>query len=652
MTKKCNAGLLLELANWQFDRKKLLAEGGSHRAVAELDSRKADVFVSYVGEPSALRECGLNIGHYDGTIATGTIGLTDVERVEQLAGVTRISLAARVHLHTDRSIPEIKADAIRSNAPPYVATIGPRAYTGRGVLLGVIDDMIVEFHRTFIKPNPDPSIQLTRIVGIWDQVRTPNPAKGQAHPAGFSYGTFYDEATINAAIKARDLAAIHLTATWDHGSHVTGIAAGNGAIKDNQFKPYTFVGVAPEADIAFCNAARGSASAVLARDALSFMFNLAKDRGQACVVNMSFGTHEGARDGSSDLEQAIDSALHDAGGEPIPGRAVVVAAGNEADMRRHSRKSMNASGNLKFRLAVSEIAFATGTKVSQDVMDDRLYVWYDGTATIQFRLTPPGVSADPAGWVNPGDPARIFTSGPGKIFSIKSIGSPDPRNGKNNIEVALFAPVKLGIWTIEMKETSGTAATVDIWVDRLGDDDIWPRFVETDNVIGNSVTCPCTAMSAIAVGAYTSEPGNLYGEHYGEICSFSSWGLDSVDGVSEDEIRPHIVAPGRRIIAANRSSYVDEKQSYFKLRFDGWTLSQHALFNGTSQAAPHVSGVIAMMFERNPTLTYKDVIAIFKTTASKAQIPIGLTFPNAIWGYGKLDASAVLAAVPAPGGGP
>jgi len=129
MTETCNAGLLIELASWQFDRQKLLSEANSLQKLAELDSRRVDVFVSYVGNANALMESDLEIGYYDGAVATGTIRLADVERLERLAGVTRISLAARVHLHLDRNIPEIKANLIRSNSPPYVAAVGPPAPT-------------------------------------------------------------------------------------------------------------------------------------------------------------------------------------------------------------------------------------------------------------------------------------------------------------------------------------------------------------------------------------------------------------------------------------------------------------------------------------------------------------------------------------------
>lgn len=274
---------------------------------------------------------------------------------------------------------------------------------------------------------------------------------------------------------------------------------------------------------------------------------------------------------------------------------------------------------------------------------DRIYLWYDGAAAIQIRVTQPGETPDPAGFQKAGD-----------IKVTKSLGvvvseGPDPANGKNFITITLFAPVKFGQWKIELRETSGTATPVDVWVDRIGDTYIYPRFIESDNVIDNTVTSPATAKTAIAVGAYNSEPASLYGERYGEILNFSSRGLDSVFGVSEAETRPHIVAPGRRILSANNSSFADEKNrvDLISIRFDGWTLFLHALMSGTSQAAPHVTGVVALMFERNPNLTFKDIIAIFKATAAKNQIP-NLAFPNNVWGYGKIDASAALAAVPAP----
>jgi subtilisin family serine protease len=208
--------------------------------------------------------------------------------------------------------------------------------------------------------------------------------------------------------------------------------------------------------------------------------------------------------------------------------------------------------------------------------------------------------------------------------------------------------VKLGEWKLELRETAGVETPVDIWVDRNGDSYINPRFVDGDDVVANSVTSPATAKHVIAVGAYIS--GSLSsGERYGEIADSSSRGLDSAYGASDDQVRPHLTAPGRRIVSANNSQKVDwEKvEELVKLRFHGWMLKSHIMMSGTSQAAPHVTGTVALMFQKNPNLTAAQIRSILTATATRNQIPI-LGFPNRVWGYGKLDANAAVAAVPNP----
>jgi subtilisin family serine protease len=64
--------------------------------------------------------------------------------------------------------------------------------------------------------------------------------------------------------------------------------------------------------------------------------------------------------------------------------------------------------------------------------------------------------------------------------------------------------------------------------------------------------------------------------------------------------------------------------------------------NGTSAATPYVSGIVALMFQKKPTLTLGAVKDLFKGNAGKA----GLNFfrdaiPNKNWGYGKLDLAAI-----------
>jgi subtilisin family serine protease len=66
--------------------------------------------------------------------------------------------------------------------------------------------------------------------------------------------------------------------------------------------------------------------------------------------------------------------------------------------------------------------------------------------------------------------------------------------------------------------------------------------------------------------------------------------------------------------------------------------------SGTSQAAPHVTGVVALMRAKNPSLTAAQVREILISTATDANTP-GFD-PQT--GYGRLDAHAALVATPPP----
>jgi len=69
------------------------------------------------------------------------------------------------------------------------------------------------------------------------------------------------------------------------------------------------------------------------------------------------------------------------------------------------------------------------------------------------------------------------------------------------------------------------------------------------------------------------------------------------------------------------------------------------MMNGTSAAAPMVSGVVALMLEANPNLTYRDVQYILATTARRVDLNSSSWFKNSagyyvsnLYGYGCIDA--------------
>lgn len=69
-------------------------------------------------------------------------------------------------------------------------------------------------------------------------------------------------------------------------------------------------------------------------------------------------------------------------------------------------------------------------------------------------------------------------------------------------------------------------------------------------------------------------------------------------------------------------------------------------FNGTSSACPAVSGVVALMLSRNPSLTPAQVKAILERTAVDVEGTGGRTD---LTGWGRVDAAAAVRAVPVPG---
>ena len=98
------------------------------------------------------------------------------------------------------------------------------------------------------------------------------------------------------------------------------------------------------------------------------------------------------------------------------------------------------------------------------------------------------------------------------------------------------------------------------------------------------------------------------------MASFSSRGPSACDG----SIFPEIVAPG-----------VDVVTSYLSFGGDPY----YAYVSGTSFAAPHVAGAMALLLDAFPTFTVSDVESVLTLSA----LDLGATGPDINFGYGLLD---------------
>jgi len=162
----------------------------------------------------------------------------------------------------------------------------------------------------------------------------------------------------------------------------------------------------------------------------------------------------------------------------------------------------------------------------------------------------------------------------------------------------------------------------DAWIER--DDRSQMRFSSGTATERRTISIPGTARHAVTVGSYVTRT-NAGSPHVGFISSFSSRGPDRLGGN-----KPDLAAPGEWITSTRSStSGLTPDPDFF-----------HATIRGTSMAAPHVTGIAALMLQRRPRLTGDQVQQILRASARRDGQ--ASSAPDEIWGHGRLDAMAAV----------
>jgi subtilisin family serine protease len=565
-------------------------------------------------------------------------------------------------------------------APSIVSTAAPPTFTGdtgQGTVVGVVDTGID-------LANPDFQTNSgTRIVDLWDQAACPNPSAGACptqppNSQGFDYGAECAGGAINAAtcgpFSYSDVnsdscntpvgatgAGIVSLAEVDcdgHGTHVTGIAAGDG-----RAAPYgTYIGVAPQADLVIVKSDFDLAHVL---DGVAYIFKVAAARGEPASVNISLGTNEGPHDGSDLFETMLDALTG-------PGKLVSVAGGNEAtnDPSFHYHASaVVASGQVRTDSLVVE---------SMPVFLD---LWYPGTNSISAAISEPGHGQTP--WVAPdttgvsGEDGTCsqpipgqdeFVDNQGNVLEILSC-THMPNNGMNEIQVALFNPntgsaesLISPVTGIECSQVSpcfsgfqlllrGNTPTIgayNAWTFDQGD----YFFYLGDGNDNSTLDEPASAHNVISVGSYvtrnswSSEAGaQTDSSVVGAISDFSGHGptLDGRNGID-------IVAPGEEIgssLSSAAGSITSDCPSGTAQGCESPD-GNHFFLQGTSMASPHVAGALALLLEQQPTIDVAQAKSLLAQSANAAPLTSGGAATT--WGAGKLEVGpGVLTVTPSSG---
>jgi hypothetical protein len=176
-----------------------------------------------------------------------------------------------------------------------------------------------------------------------------------------------------------------------------------------------------------------------------------------------------------------------------------------------------------------------------------------------------------------------------------------------------------------LRETQNHGVLGDAWI-QVEHDDQNPYFDPESQDLTRTVTVPGTGMNTITVGSYDARNSAL--------AQSSSRG-PTTDG----RLKPDLCAPGVGIMSARPGARAVTACS-------DRCLDTYVTMEGTSMAAPHVTGIVALMFQRNPHLTYEQARAEL-VLSCRAPDPITApTLPNINWGAGKVDAEVACAGIP------
>lgn len=505
----------------------------------------------------------------------------------------------------------------------------PQGYTGKGVVVGIIDIGFDYTHPNF----RDTTGKTLRISRVWEQEATSGTA-----PAAFGYGR---ELTTPEAI----MAAKCSSTSADHGSHVAGIAAGSGSIF-----PQSRKGMAPESEIVLV-ATTMKEDDILA--GIMYIILYAQSQKKPCVINISIGGHIGPHDGTSYFDRCCDTIINLTQG----GALLVGAAGNEAMDKIHTAKTFSSSDNTLYTF-IGKLTSSGIDNGSQIKAIGCIDIWGEAGTDIQLCVNLYNANKNKfiayTSYYKASSNLIIGTTlkdddlfVPDK-YEIALVCEINPINNKPHIQLYIDPSKQDDSYKYVVLEVKATSGTVHLW--SAGTYSFSSGGKSGSWVDGNGV-CTVgeiggTGNSMISVGSYTTRNtwNALNGYTISEEYQFGYWSpFSSVGPTADLRMKPDISAPGCMLISSVNhfsSQYPGSSDNVIGWLHEDDTLWYFATMAGTSMAAPVVTGILALWLEAYPLLSVEQAKDILQQTAKHDQYTlIGDTLPiNILYGYGKIDA--------------
>ena len=571
-----------------------------------------------------------------GTIGRFIMVSTPVSKMEQIAaidGITYISKGPKANQKTliSREVSGVSETLDGINLP--------QAYTGQGVVVGIIDLGFDFHHPSFKDVNGNLRIKSFYAANFSPQTRDKSVITLDGTELG---GSAYTNPEEILALKCD-------SKSMSHGSHCAATAAGSSFAWAG--------GMAPEADIVLCSLTylpdtedmtpdlfNDLDETYLVIQSILYIRDYARRQGKPCVISMSLNSHDGPHDGTSTASSLVNRLA-------LEGTNMTLAASNEGLDDLYMNHTFGANDTLHSIVGSTIEAYAFTRTPGE--MSFQIGLYDKATETEVWRSLP--LRSD-----NDGCSFEID-------FSDANAGPPstDPQQDIINHLAGLITgkfhfcidkledgrahmALKCNSRPLDYKYVIHIACAQNSIVDVWGD--YGTNFTAKNGsnyyTQGNSTKSMGdwgTGGNIVTVGAWVSKTSfvNILGETnvgykveigqgVGSYAPFSSYGTDLLGND-----HPFVSTPGVRVVSA-----LNHHDPTYGLTTGTDVVAMNAGFSwgamsGTSMSTPTAAGIIALWLQAKPDLTYDEI----KQTIAATSTTDAFTQANPIrFGHGKMDA--------------